>query len=229
MPTPLQDQERATLRRPDLVALLAFLNDPPRPARLRWAGQSIAGTIQALGDCRLMQFRADPEACEVFPRVGEAADVHFRIRGVNFRCDAVAHRADPRDGALGLEPGVVEWSLTSFRYGGIYYSAQPTGARLQAADGRIHYLRVLALDGEELHLFGWPPPRELVPGSTWSAHVVLGRTRLKDLKVEIAAIQSLFPGCQGRALRGVVCAGKEQVGTALARLTQSPDKRSQPL
>jgi hypothetical protein len=209
---------------------MAFLEGEPRGARLCWAGQRLTGAIQATSDRRFIQFRAPPEAGPptALPGRGEAADLHFRVRGVTFRCDAVVDRLDPRDRAPCMEPNVFEWSITAIRHGGGSFSSQVCRTRLVAPDGRMHAMEVIALPPGEVHLFGWPPPREVVAASMWEAQVLLGHQRMRGLQVEISGSQPIFPGAGGRAFRARILTGQEQIAAALAHLTQLPDERSQP-
>ncbi len=171
---------------------------------MTWGRKRHTGHIRAWQSAGAISFRVDGGAATSLGLPGEAADValHFRLRGLSFRCEAQVREVQRESGRLMVVPSVTEWRVGRLAVEGA--GRQPLRAHLTllGTRGRVHRKPVVSIGEGGIGFVCWPCPKQLhgvlqVPA--WL--VVEGQGRV-ELNLRVHRASPIFQGSQGRILTG---------------------------
>jgi len=195
--------------------MITHLSQSERPARLRWQGERIAGTLGALGRSGTLTFQAKypAELLPSLPKEATAATVLFRIRGLSFEAETRVLRAEGDKGRVVLQPDYVEWSATSIRLGGRRYHRGRAELALVGLPRKKTPLQVVAMTARELWAVAWPCPKELREHTGNQGTLAAEGLPSVPLQLALTGTCAVFPGCRGRIV-------KVSIGDSDGRLTE---------
>lgn len=199
---PTDPREPVPLRRVERYALYAHLSQKPRGARLRWGKKRFDGHIRAWPRNGALSFRVDGGAasCLGLPSEGSDADLHFRIRGISFRCQGGVRQVQREQGRLLLKPELVEWCARHMEVEDVGKLRERALLTIKGPDGKNHEARVIGLTAQILRFVCWPCPKTPKGTLVLPARLYLGDRPRIELVLRLRASSQVFQGARGRIL-----------------------------
>jgi hypothetical protein len=213
----------ALLRRVERYALHAHLSQRPRSARLSWGKKRFDGHIRAWPRTGAISFRVAGGAasCLGLPGEGNDSDLHFRIRGISFRCQGRVRQVQREQGRLLLKPDLVEWCARTMEVKGLGRFRDRALLTIKGPDGKNHEACVIGLSERAIRFVCWPCPKQPKGELVVPARLYLPDRPRIGLVLRIEASSQVFHGAQGRILTAQPTGDAEAYHQALGQLTQA--------